>query len=192
MGRSIAKMRLWSILRVGAMLAFLSSMAWGAEFTADVVIDQDGKVYRGVAFIKDTNVRYELTAEAGEEVIIYRGDFGAQWTIFPKEEVYVELWNYFSEDFIVPELTRRLSEIATEEPLGSETVGGLECDVSLFRFHDPAQGTITVYRARELDYPIKIKAENKYSRLTKEYQNIKKDSLKDSLFELPKGLSMLK
>ncbi len=170
----------------------LCTAAWCAEFTADVAIDQDGSKYAGKAYIKDGNIRYELTTRAGGEIVIYRADFGAQWTIFPAGEVYDEEWDYDDDDFIVPEASRRLGEVATEESLGTEDVLGFTCDVLLYRFHDPSHGTLTVYRARDLDYPVKIELKTDAHRLTKEYRNIKKDSLEDSLFELPEGYSMLK
>jgi hypothetical protein len=171
---------------------FFSSAVWCAEFTADVALDQNGSKYGGKAYVKDGNVRYELTTEAGKKIIIYRADFGAQWTIFPEGEVYDEEWDYDDDDFIVPEMNRRLGVVATEEPLGTKDVAGVPCDVLLYRFADTSQGTLIVYRSRDLDYPIKIELTRDAYYLTKNYRNIKKDSLEDSLFELPKGYSMLK
>ncbi len=170
----------------------LTSAAWCAEFTADVAIDKDGLKYAAKAYVKDGNVRYELTTEAGEEIVIYRADFGAQWTIFPAGEVYDEEWDYDDDDFIVPEANRRLGEVATKEALGTETVAGVVCDVEFYRFVNPSQGTLTVYRAINLSYPVKVELKTDTHRLTKEYRNIKRGSLKDSLFELPPDYSMLK
>ena len=173
-------------------ITFLTSLGWSAEFKADVIVDKDGKIYNGVAYVKDTNIRYELKTEAGEEVIIHRGDFGAQWTIYPNSGLYSELWNYMSEDYIVVELNRNLNEIATKEFIGTETVSGMLCDIYLYRFNDTSLGELTVYYAKELDHPIKIVLEKNDYRLTKEYKNIKMCTLKDSLFELPPGHTMLK
>jgi hypothetical protein len=163
-----------------------------AEFMADVSIDRNGAKYAGTAYVKGTNVRYELTGGMGQEVIIYRADFGAQWTIYPKEGVYTELWNFRSDDFIMPEVDRRLIETATDESLGTETVAGLACDIRLHRYDDPSRGTLTTYRSLALDYPIKIELLTKGHYLTKEYRNIRRALLNDSLFELPKDSTMLK
>lgn len=142
-------------IAVCGLMSFATA-EWCAEFTADVAIDKDGSKYAGKAYVKDGNVRYELATEAGEEIIIYRADFGAQWTIFPAGEVYDEEWDYDDDDFIVPEANRRLGEVATKEALGAETVAGVVCDVEFYRFVNPSEGTLTVYRARDLDYPVKI------------------------------------
>ena len=166
--------------------------AWCAEFIADVAVDQNGEKYSGTAYVKDGNVRYELMTEAGGKVIIYRADFGAQWTIFPPQEVYDEEWDGDDDDFIVPEVDRRLIETASDESLGTETIAGFVCDIHFYRYDDPSRGTLTAYRSRTLDYPIKIELKTSYYYLTKEYRNIRMARLDDSLFELPKGYSMLK
>lgn len=174
------------------MTAFLTLSAWSAEFTADFVMDKDGKTYNGTAYVKDTNVRYELKTEEGEEVIIRRGDFGAQWTIYPNIGLYYELWNYMSDDYIVIELNHNLNEITTKELIGTQTISGMLCDIYLYRFNDTSLGELTVYYAKELDYPIKTELEKSGYRLTKEYKNIKTCTLEDSLFELPPDHTMLK
>ncbi len=170
----------------------LSSAAWCAEFTADVAIDQNGVKYEAKAYVKGTSVRYELTTELGPEIIIYRADFGAQWTIYPEMGVYDELWNYRSDDFIMPEVDRRLIETTSFESLGTKTVAGFECDVHYYRYDDPDQGTLVAYHARTLDYPVRIELNAKRYYLTKEYRNIVTNLLDDSLFKIPPGYSMLK
>lgn len=125
-------------------------------------------------------------------MVIYRGDFGAQWTIYPGSGLYSELWNYLSEDFIFIELIRNLDEIASKENIGTETVNEMLCDVYLYTFHEPLLDKLAVYRAVELDCPIKIELEAKGHRLTKEYSKIKGCALEDSLFTLPPGSTMLK
>ena len=180
---------------LSAVLSFTllcASIAWSAEFTAVVDINQNGALTSGTAYVKDGNVRYELMTGAGGQVIIYRADFGAQWTIFPQLEAYDEEWDSDDDDFVVPEINPRLIEIATDESLGTETVGGLSCDIHYYRYDDPARGTLTVWRAREIDYPVKIELKTRDYYLTKEYRNIRTARLDDSLFELPKGYKMLK
>jgi hypothetical protein len=183
-------------ITLAAVLSFTllcASIARSAEFTADVDINQNGALTSGTAYVKDGNVRYELMTGAGGQVIIYRADFGAQWTIFSSQEgVYDEEWDSDDEDFIMQEVDPRLIGIATDELLGTETVGGLDCDIHYYRYDNPARGTLTVWRARELDYPVKIELKTRDYFLTKEYRNIKTDRLNDSLFELPKGYKMLK
>ncbi len=192
MNRRISKTSICIMLSVFMTMTFLTSWGWCAEFKADVIVDKDGKIYDGVVYVKDTNVRYELKTETGEEIIIYPGDFGAQWTIYPNSELYSELWNYMSDDYIVVELNRNLNEIATKEFIGTQTIAGMLCDIYLYRFHDTSLGKLTIYHAQELDYPIKMELEKSGYRLTKEYKNIKICALKDSLFELPPGYTMLK
>ncbi len=189
--RTIIKRTVILTIAVCGLISFAPAL-WCAEFTAAVTVDQNGVKYAGTAYVKGTNVRYELMTGAGGKVIIYRADFGAQWTIFPKEGLYTELWNYRSDDFIMPEVDSRLIETATDESLGTETVAGLACDIRLHRYDDPSLGTLTTYRATVLDYPIKIELLTKNYYLTKEYRNIKRAYLNDSLFEVPKGCTMLK
>jgi hypothetical protein len=170
----------------------LTSAAWCAEFAADVAVDQNGAKYSGTAYVKGGNVRYELMTGAGGKVIIYPAGFGAQWTIFPQQGVYDEEWDGDDDNFIVPEVDPRLIETASDESLGTETIAGFLCDIHFYSYDNPSRGTLTVYRARELDYPIKIELKKGYYYLTKEYRNIRMTRLDDSLFELPKGYSMLK
>ncbi len=175
-----------------SFILFCAPIAQCAEFTADVSIDQNGAKHEGTAYVKGTSVRYELMTGAGGKVIIYRADFGAQWTIFPQHGAYDEEWDSDDDDFIVPEINPRLIEIATVESLGTETVGGLACDIHFYRYDDPARGTLTAWRAREIDYPVKIELKTRYRYLMKEYRNIKTGRLDDSLFKLPEGYTMLK
>jgi hypothetical protein len=183
-------------ITLAALLSFTllcASIAWSAEFTADVDINQNGALTSGTAYVKGANVRYELMTGAGGKVIIYRADFGAQWTIFSSlQGVYDEEWDSDDDDFVVPEINPRLIEIATDESLGTETVGGLSCDIHYYRYDNPARGTLTVWRAREIDYPVKIELKARDYFLNKVYRNIKTGRLDDSLFELPKGYKMLK
>lgn len=175
-----------------AIIVLLTSSAWCSEFKADVVIDKSGKSYSGTAYVKDNNIRYELKTEEGGEVIVRRADFGAQWTIYPGNVLYSELWNYINDDFIMPEMIRMLDEIAAKELVGTKKVAGMLCDIYLYKYHERPLKTLTVYRARELDFPIKVELEANGFSLTKEYKNIEAGPIDDSLFTLPPGSTMLK
>jgi len=100
------------------LILLCAPIARPAEFIADVAIDRNGTVSGGTAYIKGTNVRYEL----GPEVVIFRADFGAQWTIYPKKAAYAELWDYLSDEFIMPEATTGIRETESDAILGTETV----------------------------------------------------------------------
>lgn len=166
-------------------------VARSAEFTAEVTVERNGVKHEGTAYVKGGSVRYEIETASGPEVVIFRADIGAQWRCYPGKGAYTELWDHFSGDFLMPEATPLLRESAGYEMLGTDTVEGLACEIHYYRYDDHARGTLTVWYARGIGYPVRIELKTRYGCLTKEYRNIRTTRIDDWLFELPEGYTMI-
>lgn len=155
----------------------------GAEFSADMVHTIGGMVTKGKIYVKGQKTRTEM--ENGGVTIM---DMGAKKTyvLQPAMQAYFDMSGNMDVDK-VQNSEEELAKIAKKERLGSEKVGGIECDKYLITYHDKSMGKITQWHAKKYNYPIKIVYSGSQGEMTTEYQNIKEGGVSDSLFTVPKG-----
>ena len=70
-------------------------------------------------------------------------------------------------------------------------VNGYLCDKYEYDYHDPNSGSLYMWHAKKLDYPIKIDYNAPSFPMYTEYKNIKEGGVSDSLFEIPSGYTQL-
>lgn len=165
----------WLLL---ALMAPLSVS--GAEFSATMVLKQQGRVMPGKIYIKDGKMRQDFIDENGHTITIVRRDKRRVWIIMPWEKTYVELplSVYLPGQFlqIPPEAVSR-RRVCTEEMCGYQ-VDRIEISV-------PGDSRQTYWVAPKLGVPIKaVCPARQYS---VEYSNISERQLEDRLFEVPPG-----
>lgn len=156
-----------------------------AELSADTIQTMPHGKFQGKFYIKGDKMRSETSVQGQTQVMIIRQDLGLSWMMMPNNMVM---------EIPLPEDPRsfaqnqdQLEEMAQKESLGQETVEGYECEVSLYKFHDAAYGTMTQWFSKKLNWPVKIESKSEYGTVLSEYKNIKVGSVPDDLFEIPAG-----
>lgn len=167
---------LWLLLALGAPVDVL-----GAEFSATLVLKEQGRVIHGKIFIKDGKMRQEFMDDKGHTITIVRRDKKRVWVIMPWEKTYMEmpLGVHLPGQFlqIPPEAISRRQVL-------SEEMGGYQVD--RIEVIMPGGSSQTYWVAPKLGgLPIKtVCPERQYSI---EYSNIRERQLEDRLFEVPPG-----
>jgi hypothetical protein len=75
--------------------------------------------------------------------------------------------------------------------LGDEMVNGYLCEKYEYDYHDPNAGSLYMWHAKKLDYPIKVDYSVSSFPMYIEYKNIKEGGVSDSLFEIPSGYTKM-
>ncbi len=170
----------WWLLLIPAV----SGTAWGAEFSALMMVKDGAKVMPGMIYVRDGKMRQEFLDERGETITIVRPDLRVVWVIIPKDRSYMELP-------LKPKLPGQFIQIplvAVQKRLvGQERVNGFETDkyevkVPMGR-HLENQ---TFWVCPKLGLPIKMVCRRRHYSV--EYKNIRVGHVPEKLFALPPGL----
>jgi hypothetical protein len=164
----------WLLL---ALMAPLS--AFGAEFSAMLVLKQKGKVMPGKIYIKDAKMRQDFIDENGYTITIVRRDKKRVWIIMPWEKKYVDLplGVHLPGQFLeIP------PEAASRRRVCTEEICGFQADRIQVTLPDGSLETYWV--APKLGLPIKKVCRG--DQYCVEYSNIRERKLEDRLFEVPK------
>jgi len=160
--------------------------AFGAEFSADLVMSEGGDEETGKVFIKGKLQRMELMEDGELSAInISRPDKGVNWNLMPDEKMYMEM----SLAEIGYEDIESLESKSKMTVLGNETVNGYKCEKRRYESDDKAEDPVIVWFSPKLGYPVKIQtlAYKGEGDMVMEYKNIKPGNVPDSMFEIPKG-----
>lgn len=173
----------WKWLLPGLLLALVLPMnLFGAEFSAKMVLKQQGRIMPGRIYIKDGKMRQEFLDEEGHTVTIVRKDKGRVWVIMPFEKKYVEMplgVNLPGQFLQIP------PEAVSKRRVCSEEMCGYQVDRIEVTLPRGKRGLLrqTYWVALKLGLPIKtVCAERQYSI---EYREIRERQLEDRLFEVP-------
>jgi outer membrane lipoprotein-sorting protein len=157
---------------------------WGAEFSAKMVLTQQGQDMPGKIYVKDKKMRQEFLDDRGHTITIVRRDKNRVWVIMPSENTYVDmpLGLHLPGQFLqIP------PEAVSKRQVGSEELGGYQVDRIEVTLRGGPQGITrqTFWVAPKLGVPIKtVSADRQYAI---EYRDIKENKLEDRLFEVPPG-----
>ena len=66
-------------------------VAWGAEFSAQMLVKDDDKTMPGKIYVSDGKMRQEFADERGQTITIVRPDQKVVWVILPRQENYMEI-----------------------------------------------------------------------------------------------------
>lgn len=157
---------------------------WGAEFSAKLVMRQQGQDVAGKIYVKDGKMRQEFLDENGQTITIVRQDKRRIWVIMPWQNSYVELplGLHLPGQFLqIP------PEALSKRQVGREEMGGYQVERVEVTLPGGPLGTTrqTFWVAPKLGVPIKaVSADRQYS---VEYCDIRETRLEDRLFEIPPG-----
>jgi hypothetical protein len=158
-------------------------MAWGAEFSAQLLVKDDHKIFPGKIYVCDGKMRQEFVDEQGRTVTIVRPDKKVLWVIIPPHRDYLEMplkTNLPGQFIQIP------PQAVNKRLVGHDLVAGYETDKYQITVPGDRRSEIQDYWvAKKLGVPIKMESRERHFSL--EYKDIKEGKVPDSLFELPVG-----
>jgi hypothetical protein len=165
------------------LILIIPALAWGAEFSAQMLVKDGEKNFPGRIYISDGKMRQEFIDERGQTVTIVRPDKKVVWVLIPPGRTYLEM-----------PLTTKLPgqflpippQAVNKRPVGHDLIEGYETDK--FQVSVPGSRGVeiqTYWVAKKLDLPIKMECRERQFSL--EYKSIKEGKVPDRLFELPPG-----
>jgi hypothetical protein len=162
-------------------------VAWGAEFSASMLVKDDAKVMPGKIYVHDGKMRQEFLDERGQTITIVRPDLKVVWVIIPHQGSYME----------IPLTTKLPGQFIQIPPQavgkrlgGQERVNGY--DTEKYEVSVPVGRGLekqTYWMAPKLGLPIKMECRERQFSL--EYKSIREEKVPDRLFNLPPGLKKL-
>jgi len=162
-------------------------VAWGAEFSAQMMVKDDVKTMPGKIQVSDGKMRQEFADERGQTITIVRPDLKVIWVILPRQRSYMEI-----------PLTKKLPGQFIQIPLqvvgkrlvGQERLNGY--DTEKYEVSVPVGRGLekqTYWVATKLGLPIKMECRERQFSL--EYRSIKEEKVPERVFNLPPGLQKL-
>ena len=171
-------------LIVIAVIFVFSGSSIAAEFSADLLLKQDGKTTTGKVYVKGDKTRQEFVQQGQKQVTIMRADKGLTWLLMPAEKIYMEMLSQEGAAYN-PQLDQNIKDKAEIKSLGKETVNGYVCDKYQYIYRDTSMGTLTQWISKKFNYPIKSEYKSSSGYMLTEYKNIQEGNVQDSLFEVP-------
>ncbi|NVM23624.1 MAG: DUF4412 domain-containing protein [Desulfobacterales bacterium] len=177
-------------LIVSVLILALSGVGMAADFSADYVQKTQGKTMNGKIYIKGKKIRTETNTGGQKTVSIIDLSKAKVIILFPGQRMYME--THVDKDMEKSFQTEDdLGKIAAKKLLGTETVNGYKCQKYHFTFHDKSLGASTHWISKKLQCPIKMISKGSHGEVTMEYKNIKVGGVKDSLFQVPAGYTVM-
>ena len=175
-----------------SMVVF-STLAWAAEFSAEMTSDQMGEGIRSKIYVKGNKVRLEGINPEGEAYItIMDIKAGMVVALMPQEKVYMEMSGMMAQSQMSQfEIEEEIAKIADKRLVGVENVNGYLCDKYEIVYHDKSLGKMTQWISQKLNYPLKMIYNSSYGTTSTEYKNIREGGISDSLFEIPAGYTKM-
>ncbi len=162
-------------------------VAWGAEFSATMMVKDAAKVMPGKIYVHDGKMRQEFVDERGQTITIVRPDLKVVYVILPLQGTYIEmpLMHKLPGQFLqIP--PRALGK----HRVGQERLNGY--DTEKYEVSVPVGRNLekqTYWVAPKLGLPIKMECRERQFSL--EYKSIREEKVPDRLFALPPGLKKL-
>jgi hypothetical protein len=182
------KVRGLRLMFLGLLLILaVPAAAWGAEFSASMLVKDDAKIMPGKIQVSNGKMRQEFTDERGQTITMVRPDLKVIWVILPGQGTYMEM-----------PLTARLPGQFIQIPpqasgkrlVGQERLNGY--DTEKFEVTVPVGRGLekqTYWVAAKLGLPIKMECRERQFSL--EYKSIREEKVPDRQFNLPPGLKKL-
>jgi hypothetical protein len=165
------------------LILIVPALAWGAEFSAQMIVKDGGKIFPGRIFVNDGKMRQEFVDDRGRTVTIVRPDKKEVWVLIPPHQTYLEmpLKSRLPGQFI------QIPPQATNKHLiGHDLISGYETDKYQVLVPEDRRCEIQNYWvAKKLGVPIKMECRERGFSL--EYKDIKEGKVPERLFELPVG-----
>lgn len=170
------------------VISLLAMPVCAAEFSADMSIQSAaGGDLTGKVFVRANDLRQDLDTPMGTQTTIIDRETGVMYILLPGQKRYMEMKNTQVTLDKDEKFEDKFSEEGKITNLGTETVEGYLCDKFHIVYNDTDLGEGTVWVAKDINYPVKIKIQNPQDKATIKYSNICETKLQDSLFLLPEG-----
>jgi hypothetical protein len=166
-----------------------AGLGMAAEFSAETIIDRLSQTQKVKLYVKDRQIRAEMTDAFGQkQILISRPGKDQTFMLYPGTKSYMA----FPATAALSPIEQDLRNIESNEDrrmLGQEAVAGYICDKYEIAFQNKYRGKMLVWVARKLDYPIQmIQVDGPPSgSLNRKLTNIKEHPIEDSMFSVPKG-----
>lgn len=172
--------RLWWVL---LLIWIIPTLAWGVEFSAQMIVKDGPKLFPGKIYVSDGKMRQEFIDERGQTVTIVRPDKKVVWVVIPPSRTYLEM----------PLTTKLPGQFLQIPPqainkhlVGHDWVGGYEADKYQVSVPGDRRCEIQTYWvAKKLGLPVKMECRERQFSL--EYKSIKEEKIPERLFEPPPG-----
>ena len=172
----------------GLMLILTApGVAWGAEFSASMMVKDDAKIMPGKIQVSDGKLRQEFADERGQTITIVRPDLKVVWVILPRQGSYMEilLTTKLPGQFIQIPPQALQKRLVGQERLNGYDTEKYEVSVPVGRGLEKQ----TYWVAVKLGLPIKMECRERQFSL--EYKSIREEKVPDRVFALPPGLQKL-
>jgi hypothetical protein len=170
---------------VGLLLLVLAvpPAAWGAEFSARMMVKDGAKVMPGRIYVQGGRMRQEFLDERGQTITIVRPDKKVVWVIIPRERIYMEMPLKAS---LPGQFIQIPPRAVAKRPVGQERLNDYDTDKVQVSVPGATGVEIqTFWVAKKLGLPIKMECRTRHFSL--EYQSIKEEKVPDRLFNPPPG-----
>jgi len=173
----------WGLL----LILTVPGVAWGAEFSASMMVKDDAKIMPGKIQVSDGKLRQEFADEGGQTITIVRPDLKVVWVILPRQRSYMEipLTTKLPGQFIQIPPQALQKRLVGQERLNGYDTEKYEVSVPVGRGLEKQ----TYWVAAKLGLPIKMECRERQFSL--EYKSIREEKVPDRLFALPPGLQKL-
>jgi hypothetical protein len=176
----------WTMARfwqVPLLILIIPALAWGADFSAQMIVKDGSKLFPGKIYVSDGKMRQEFIDERGQTVTIVRPDKKVVWVLIPPGRTFLEM-----------PLTKKLPGQFLQIPpqavnrhlIGHDLIEGYETDK--YQVSVPGGKSYEIQNywvAKKLGLPIKMECRER--RFSLEYKTIKEGKVPDRLFDLPPG-----
>lgn len=162
----------------------LPAVLAAAEFSAQMVLKDKGRLMPGRIFVQDGKMRQEFLDEDGHTITIVRRDKKVVWVIMPFEKKYVEMP-------LVTKLPGQFLQIPPEaisqRRVCTEEMNGYQVDRVEVNCRGGSRGVLrqTFWVSPKLGMPIKTVCPAR--QFSVEYKKIREGKQRDRLFEIPPG-----
>ncbi|MCG2770601.1 MAG: hypothetical protein L6277_00740 [Desulfobacterales bacterium] len=174
---------IWGLL----LILTVPGVAWGAEFSASMLVKDDAKIMPGKIQVSNGKLRQEFADERGQTITIVRSDLKVVWVILPHQGSYME----------IPLITKLPGQFIQIPPqalgkrlVGQERLNGY--DTEKYEVSVPVGRRLekqTYWVAAKLGLPIKMECRERQFSL--EYKSIREEKVPDRRFNLPPGVKKL-
>lgn len=159
----------------------IGSCKYDLEITSPEVPAVTQKVW-----VKENNMRMEMTAEEMTVVTIMKGDEQALYMYHPEENRAMKMDFHKAPESAIEEVVA----IEGYDPtvIGTETIDGKLCTVVEYTV---PEGEATMWIWQKHGFPIRTEMTMPRGTLRMEWKNIEFDDISDSMFELPAGVRIM-
>ena len=185
------------VIPLAVILAIIASFtpAFGAEFTADMVITGPGDNYTYNLQIKDN--MYRLQKVKGPMNVppfpsIVNRDTGVTWGLNDQMHQYVEMKHIEKTIMMNPLVGWVLTRKGlTEKPGPTETVNGYECETRIYTETGKSEPVAKVWISKKLNHIIRDERFGLNKNPVLELQNIQEGTVDAALFKIPAGYTKM-